>query len=517
MAEDGGRDLAERAAAESSDLGTTAGSRDGGEPSKGPPAPGWWLASDGNWYPPETPPAEPMGADAATKGPVAQSMPEFEITEATDKPSQDEVDWFAEQFGHLVDNIEQAIHGKREVVELALISMLSEGHLLLEDVPGVGKTSLARAIAASIGLDWHRIQFTPDLLPSDVIGISIFNQATQDFEFRPGPVFSNLVLGDEINRASPKTQSALLEVMEERHVTVDGVAYPAPRPFMVIATQNPIEMEGTYALPESQIDRFFIRTEVGYPGPDAEASVLRGQRRGSATDLLEPVVSPEDIECMIDISSRVRITESLESYVVDIVRTATRVLPELRLGASPRGSLGLSRAARTRAVSHGRAFVTPEDIKELAVPVLAHRLILTAKAELEANTPGELLERILESATGAPGRRAPLNGADPLRLASARQQRTSRHCWGVARLHTARDARCGRGPGGCSRLCLAAEVAKDRSRASDPPRPGHSGRTGCRPRSGEESSSANGPPAPGLGPTRREPGGGGDRTVASGS
>jgi MoxR-like ATPase len=301
---------------------------------------------------------------------------------------------FAQLFGALVGNIERVIRGKRENVELALLCLLSEGHLLLEDVPGVGKTTLARTVAASVDAQWTRIQFTPDLLPSDVTGVSIFNQASNKFEFHPGPIFANIVVGDEINRGSPKTQSALLEVMEERRVTVDGRPQPVPRPFMVIATQNPVDMDGTYPLPEAQLDRFLMKISMGYPDHTSEVAVLTGMPTGPLVDQLAKVAGRDDVKNMIDFASRIHVAPPLYDYVVHIV-ASTRQHPDIRLGASPRASLALLRAVRVRAAAAGRSFVVPEDIKALATHVIAHRLMLTPEAELRGRTAAELVAEAL--------------------------------------------------------------------------------------------------------------------------
>jgi MoxR-like ATPase len=287
------------------------------------------------------------------------------------------------------------IRGKDEPIRLALICLLAEGHLLIEDVPGVGKTSLAKALAASLGCSWGRIQFTPDLLPSDVTGVTVYNRVTGSFDFRPGGIFANLVLGDEINRASPKTQSALLEAMEERQVTVDRVTYPLDTPFMVIATQNPVEHEGTYPLPESQLDRFLMRIEMGYPGRASEIAILDTHGSGAPTELRE-VATAADVEIMIALAQAIHVAPSLKGYIVDLAE-ATRRRPELDLGVSPRAALGLLRAARARAASQGREYVVPDDIKSIAGPVLEHRLALSPEAQLRGVSRADILAEVLAS------------------------------------------------------------------------------------------------------------------------
>jgi MoxR-like ATPase len=294
-------------------------------------------------------------------------------------------DEFAAHARAIVTNIERVIEGKAATVRLALAVLLAEGHLLIEDVPGVGKTKLAKALARSIDCTVRRIQFTPDLLPSDVTGVSVYNQETREFEFKPGAVFANLVVGDEINRASPKTQSALLECMEERQVTVDGITYQLQVPFMVIATQNPIEMEGTYPLPEAQRDRFTARIAVGYPDAPAELAMLDIHGAHDPLDDLQPVTDANAVRRMIHTVRGVHVAETVKHYAISLV-TATRESPDLRLGASPRSTLQMLRTARAVAALEGREYVLPDDLQALAVPVLAHRLIPTAEAQLSRRT-----------------------------------------------------------------------------------------------------------------------------------
>jgi MoxR-like ATPase len=311
---------------------------------------------------------------------------------------------FGRLFQALLGNVERVIQGKREQVHLALVCLLAEGHLLIEDVPGVGKTSLAKAIAASIGGSMHRIQFTPDLLPSDVTGVSVWNRSANNFEFRPGGVFANIVLSDEINRASPKTQSALLEAMEERQVTVDAHTYLLPRPFMVIATQNPIELEGTYPLPEAQLDRFLMRVPMGYPGREAEAAILDAQGRPQASvDDLRPVVSAADVAAAIESVNTVHVAPEVRDYILDLV-AASRRHPDLVLGGSPRGSLSLQKASRALAASFGRAFVIPDDVKRVFGAVLEHRVLLSPDAALRGSSTTDVVRAILGS--------VPVPGAD---------------------------------------------------------------------------------------------------------
>jgi MoxR-like ATPase len=294
----------------------------------------------------------------------------------------------------MLANVERVIVGKRAVIERALVALLCEGHLLLEDVPGVGKTTLARALARSLGGEFRRIQFTPDLLPSDIGGITYFNQRVGEFQFRPGPVFANVVLADEINRATPRTQSALLEAMEERTVTVEGETMPLPRPFLVLATENPIELEGTFPLPEAQIDRFLLRLSLGYPEEDEEESLLVRFAGPHPLHALEPVSAPGDLAALTAAAREVHLGDDLRRYLTRLVR-ATRAHEAVELGASPRGTLALGRASQALAALRGRDYVLPDDIKELAVPVLAHRMILSPEARLRGRTAAQLLEEII--------------------------------------------------------------------------------------------------------------------------
>jgi MoxR-like ATPase len=320
------------------------------------------------------------------------------------------VQGFAEK---VIANIEKVIIGKRDTVELAVIGLLCQGHLLIEDVPGVGKTMLARSLARSLGCTFSRIQFTPDMLPSDVTGVSIFNQVTREFEFRAGPVMAQIVLADEINRATPKTQAALLEAMEERQTTVDGVTRMLPRPFLVLATQNPIEYEGTFPLPEAQVDRFLMRLRLGYPSAVDEVNILERQQFRHPFETLDQVVSVEELLNAQEAVKDVYITPALKRYIVEISHQ-TREHPEVYLGASPRGSLAVYRTAQARAALVGRDYILPDDIKALVVPSLAHRVILGPAARLRDLTAQQIVEEVLHN--------VPVPGGDPL-AGSARDEK----------------------------------------------------------------------------------------------
>jgi MoxR-like ATPase len=306
----------------------------------------------------------------------------------------DNASWFAETFHKLVANVGQVVKGKPQPIGLAVTCLLSEGHLLLEDYPGTGKTSLARALADTLQGTSSRVQFTPDLLPSDVTGVTIYDQATRRFEFHKGPIFASIVLADEINRASPKTQSALLEVMEESKVTVDGVSHAVGNPFMVIATQNPIEHAGTYRLPEAQLDRFLIKTNLGYPDHPSMVEILGAAQSRRHRVQISPLITPTAVVDMAEMAATVHVDPSLLDYVAQIAER-TRTSGETTLGVSVRGCLALVRASRTWAAAHGRHFVTPDDVKSLVEPVLAHRILLEAEAEFAGTTVSDVLARIL--------------------------------------------------------------------------------------------------------------------------
>ena len=315
--------------------------------------------------------------------------------------SEDGAAEFQEVAGRIAAAVNGFIQGKAEVVDLALVCLLAEGHLLLEDVPGVGKTSLARSLAGALGTPWQRIQFTPDLLPGDVTGVSVFHQDASEFVFHPGPVFANVVLADEINRASPRTQSALLEVMEERQVTVDGRPYRVPRPFLVMATQNPIEMDGTYPLPEAQLDRFLVKTRVGYPDHEAEVRVLVGEHSGAGVDDVRQVSEPDEIESLVRAARSIHVAPAVFDYMVRLA-SHTRQMPQLRLGASPRGALGLLRTSRVYAALRGRPYVVPGDVQTLAEPVLAHRILMSPSFEASGGTVADAVAEAIASVPAPP-------------------------------------------------------------------------------------------------------------------
>ena len=310
-----------------------------------------------------------------------------------DSPDVSPIRGLAERAG---DNIERVIVGKRDVIDLLLVALLCEGHVLIEDVPGTGKTMLAKSLARTLDCTFRRIQFTPDLLPSDVTGVSFFNQRVQEFEFRPGPIFSQVVLADEINRATPRTQSALLECMEERQVSLEGETRALPRPFVVLATQNPIELEGTFPLPEAQLDRFLLRLSVGYTAEVDEKEIVRRFRAGSPLEELPAVVSSTELVAMQRGVREVHVSEVVEGYIVGLVR-ASRLHASLELGGSPRATLALYRCAQAFAALHGRGYVLPDDVKRLAFPVLAHRVIVSAQARLRGRAAADVLAEILNS------------------------------------------------------------------------------------------------------------------------
>ncbi len=302
----------------------------------------------------------------------------------------------AENATRLRENIQKVIVGKEEVIDLALIAILSEGHLLLEDVPGTGKTTLAKTIAASLGLSFHRVQFTPDLLPSDLTGIYYYNQKEQEFEYRAGPIMGQILLADEINRATPRTQSALLEAMQERQVTVDIATHDLPRPFLVMATQNPVELEGTFPLPEAQLDRFLMKVALGYPDEESENAMLLRFERSDPLDTLESVMGPEDILEMQHDVREVRVEESVRSYVVNVCRM-TRAHEDIMLGASPRATMALYRTAQARAAIQGRDFVIPDDVKVMAPFVLTHRLMVNPQTRLRGRRPEDVVGEVVDT------------------------------------------------------------------------------------------------------------------------
>ena len=310
---------------------------------------------------------------------------------------------FASLFDAITSNISRVVQGKKDAIELAVSCLLAEGHLLIEDVPGVGKTSLAKAMAASVHCTWKRVQFTPDLLPADLVGVSIFQRSSESFVFQRGPLFANIVLADEINRASPKTQSALLEAMEERQVSADGASHMLPEPFMVIATQNPVEQEGTYRLPESQLDRFLMRLSLGYPDREAELAIVQTHGAQTAMNDLQAVVTTEEVMALIDAVRTVHLALTLQGYMVDLAE-ASRRHPALLLGLSPRATLQLSRATRARAASQGREYATPDDVKAVAEPVLSHRVMLRPDAMSRGVTGISVIREVVGSVPVPTGR-----------------------------------------------------------------------------------------------------------------
>lgn len=321
-------------------------------------------------------------------------MTELSSAPPVDRVSERDIADAQARIVRLIDALERVVVGKRDVIERVVVALLGEGHVLIEDVPGVGKTVLARTIAAAIGGTFQRIQFTPDLLPSDVTGALVFDPRTSEFHFRPGPIVANIVLADEINRAGPRTQAALLEAMEERHLTVDRERMPLPRPFFVLATQNPVEMDGTFPLPEAQLDRFALRTSVGYPDDEAELAMLRRFRDGSPLESLAPVISVEELTGLIATVRRIWIAEAVERYLLEIVR-GTRKDEQIELGSSPRASLALARAAQSLALVRGRNFVLPDDVQAIATSVLAHRILPVTRFGLRGTSNEALIEAVL--------------------------------------------------------------------------------------------------------------------------
>jgi MoxR-like ATPase len=337
-----------------------------------------------------------VSSDTATGGPpTAGNQPTAEPGTA-EPPAVDVAPrTFASLFEAITSNVGRVLYGKEDSIEMAVICLLAEGHLLIEDVPGVGKTSLARALSASIDCKWKRVQFTPDLLPTDLIGVSIYQRSNESFRFEPGPLFANILLADEINRASPKTQSALLEAMEERQVTADGVSRSLDPPFMVIATQNPIDQEGTYRLPESQLDRFLLRISLGYPGRAAEIEMLDSQGAAAALTELAPVVSAAEVRGMIDAVKTVHVAGPLKSYLVDVAETSRRH-SGIELGLSPRATLQLAAASRAYAAARGRNYATPDDVKAVSIPALCHRVMLRADRGTQL-TPADAIREVFEA------------------------------------------------------------------------------------------------------------------------